>query len=93
VPLSRGFAFGRVLNAHEGASIAEFFNYWSADNDFKTYILNAQRLFSTVGILITDIAEGNRKRDWKVVHEDSQFYPRDLYDVPFSQSIDGENWT
>ena len=93
VPLEQGFAYGRVLNAHEGASIAEFFRFWSAESAFDPEIIKSPRLFSPVGILITDIASRQRKRAWKVVHQDSSFYPDDLYEIPFSQSWDGENWT
>ena len=94
VPLSlAGFGFGRVINAHDGATLAEFFRYWSETADYEPEIISSGRLFSPTGFLITDIEHGNRKRPWKVVHKDPKFYPEDLYDLKFSQSHDGEIWT
>ena len=93
LPLSKGYGFGRVLNAHDGATIAEFFRYWAPDNQFHPDILTSGRLFSPVGILITDIGHGRRVRDWTVISKDPNFYPDDLYEIPFAQSHDGQNWT
>ncbi len=94
VPLEGGgFGFGRVLNAHDGATLAEFFKYWSAEPEFNDEMLESGRLFSPVGFLISDIQAGNRKRSWQVIHKDPEFYPEDLYEIPFCQSHDSENWT
>lgn len=85
VPLPNGgYAFGRVLNTHDGATIAEFFQHKSESDSFQPDILKAGRAFSPIGILLTDIQSGNRKRPWKVIGRDPNFYPNDLYDLPFA---------
>ncbi len=73
VPLKcGGFGFGRVLNVHDGATLAEFFAYWSEEASFDQEIIESPRLFSPVGISVMDIEYRNRKRDWKVIHRDSE---------------------
>ena len=48
VPLEGGgFGFGRVLNAHDGATLAEFFKYWSAKPEFNEEMRQMARLIKT----------------------------------------------
>jgi hypothetical protein len=65
VPLPLGgFGFGRVINAHDGATLAEFFRYWKSTPEFEPAITSAGRLFAPTGFFVTDIAYRNRKRTW-----------------------------
>lgn len=84
VPLPNGgYAFGRVMNAHDGATVAEFFRCWQADDSYTDAIPAAGRLIAPIGILIGDIAYRNRKRPWKVIAKDPDYYPDDFYEIPF----------
>lgn len=47
---SGGYGFGRVMNAHGGADIAEFFRYRSSDDVYSDGSLHSGRLFSPIGI-------------------------------------------
>jgi len=80
---SGGYGFGRVMNVHDGADIAEFFRYRSFESTYSDDILRAGRLFSPIGIMITAIAWRNRERPWRVVRKDPVYYPDDLYEIPF----------
>ena len=53
VPIDDGFGFGRVLNTHGGASIAEFFKYWSRDTTFTPDIITSGRIMGPVGLCCT----------------------------------------
>ena len=94
LPLPDGsFAFGRVLNAHDGATVAEFFRARRDTPEFDPSVLESGRLIAPTGILFDGIEYRNRKRDWKVVAKDPDFYPDDLYDWKFVRSPDGrDNW-
>ncbi|MFD1794910.1 hypothetical protein FQV27_05500 [Paracoccus aurantiacus] len=93
VPLSDGtYAFGRLMNAKDGATIAEFFRARRDTPDFDDGIINSGRLFGPTGVLITAIDAPNRKRPWKVVHKDADFYPDDLYDIRFARGTGPGNW-
>lgn len=84
VPLpGGGFGFGRVMNTKDGAMIAEFFRHWQADNTYSDAIPASGRLFSPIGIDISDIAYRNRKRPWQVIAKDPDYYPDDFYEIPF----------
>lgn len=84
IPLSDGtYAFGRLMNAKDGATIAEFFRTRRDTAEFSPDILRTGRLFGPVGILVGDIEYRNRKRPWKVIHRDMEYYPKDLYDWQF----------
>ncbi len=93
IPLSSGYAFGRVMNAHDGATLAEFFRCWRAGAEFDESICPSGRLAAPIGILLDSTHFRNRKRSWKVIHSDAGYYPQDLYEIEFRQSLDGENWT
>lgn len=80
---SGGFAFGRVMNAHDGAQIAEYFRHWQEDDAFSDGIVLSGRLFAPIGVWISGIAYRNRKRPWKVIHKDPEYYPDELYDIQF----------
>lgn len=88
-----GYGFGRVVNAHPGASLAEFFRFWADAPAYAKEIADSGRLFPPTGFSVSDIAHRNRKRPWRVIHKDPHYYPADLYDLKFSQSHDGRNWT
>lgn len=88
---TNGYAFGRVMNAHDGAQIAEFFRHWQPDNAYSEAIPDSGRLFSPIGIMITQISYRNRKRPWQVIHKDPEYYPDDLYEIPFL-SASGPNY-
>ncbi len=93
VPLPDGtYAFGRQMNAKDGATIAEFFRARRDTPDFDPEIIRSGRLFSPVGILITDIAHGNRKRPWQVIHKDRDYYPEDLYGLKFHRGTGPGQW-
>lgn len=93
VPIEAGgFGFGRLLNANDGAIIAEFFRYWAPKPVFHEDILSSWRLFAPIGILADSISYRNRKREWKVIHRDPDFYPNDLYDLPFVRLGGGGKW-
>ncbi|MBA4491924.1 Imm26 family immunity protein [Paracoccus sp. S1E-3] len=94
VPLPDGsYAFGRLMNAKDGATIAEFFRARRDTPDFDEGIVQSGRLFAPTGILITDIESRNRKRPWKVIHKDPEYYPDDLYDLRFFQGMGSGTWT
>lgn len=93
VPLPDGtYAFGRLMNAKDGANIAEFFRARRNTPEFDPAILQAGRLFGPVGVLAGDIEGPNRKRPWKVVHKDPEYYPDDLYDIPFFRGTGAGTW-
>ena len=93
VPLPDGtYAFGRLMNAKDGATIAEFFRARRMTPEFDPEILQSGRLFGPVGVLTGDIEGPNRKRPWKVVHRDPEYYPDDLYDIPFFQGMGAGTW-
>ncbi len=84
VPLPDGsYGFGRLMNAKDGAIIAEFFRIRRQTPDFDFAIIQSGRLFAPVGVMSDSIAYRNRKRPWKVIHKDSDYYPDDLYDLHF----------
>lgn len=80
------------MNAKDGATIAEFFRARRMTPEFDPEILQSGRLFGPVGVLIGDIEGPNRKRPWKVVHKDPEYYPDDLYDIPFFQGMGAGTW-
>ncbi|WP_081687717.1 Imm26 family immunity protein [Glycomyces tenuis] len=83
IPLPRGYGFGRVMNTQDGARIAEFFRFWQEDESFSEAISASGRLFSPIGIFLDGIAYRNRKRPWKVIAKNPNYYPDDLYEIPF----------
>jgi hypothetical protein len=64
VPLPDGtYAFGRLMNAKDGANIAEFFRARRDTPEFDPAILQAGRLFGPVGVLAGDIEGPNDDRE------------------------------
>lgn len=94
VPLPDGsYVFGRQMNAKDGANIAEFFRARRDSPEFDPEILKSGRLFGPVGIFADNIEHGRRKRPWKVIHKDPDYYPEDLYDLKFFRGMGPGRWS
>lgn len=94
VPLPDGsFAFGRQMNATDGANIAEFFRTRHDAPVYDPAILQSGRLFGPVGILADNIEHKRRKRPWKIVHKDPDYRPEALYDIPFLRGSGPGRWS